>query len=192
MGRNPRFDRAEVARAARTVFWRQGYEGAAVPALEEATGLGRSSLYHAFGSKRGLFDAAVDSYLEEVVRPRLRTMQASSVQPEAAHAYLAGLRDALRDGGTLPATSGCLLINSAAAPIGDDEAVAATITAYRAELRGALATGVAARHPGRDEGECARLADALTGLVIAALATVRVDAEAAARTLDTAIDLLEG
>ena len=192
MGRIPSFDRAEVVRAARGVFWHEGYEGASVPALEEATGLRRSSLYHAFGSKRGLFDAAVESYLDEVVRPRLRPLQGADVAVTAARDYLVGLRDALARARTLPATSGCLLINAASAPIGDDQAVAETVAAYRAELRDALAAGVAARHPERSEGERLRLAEALTGLVVAALATVRVDAQAAARTLDTAVDLLEG
>ncbi|WP_156761104.1 TetR/AcrR family transcriptional regulator [Microbacterium karelineae] len=192
MGRIRSFDRADAARAAREVFWHHGYEGAAVPALEEATGLGRSSLYHAFGSKRGLFDAAVDSYLDEVVRPRLRPLQGDPVSPAAAREYLAGLKDALGRASTLPATSGCLLINAAAAPIGDDHAVAETIAAYRAELRDALAAGVAARHPRRGAAERARLAEALAGLVVAALATVRVDAAAAASALDTAIELLEG
>ena len=39
MGRTPTYDRGEVVRAARGVFWRTGYEGASLPELEEATGL---------------------------------------------------------------------------------------------------------------------------------------------------------
>ena len=74
MGRNRTFDTQEAVRAARSVFWSNGFGGASLPDLEQATGLNRSSLYHAFGSKRGLFDAAVDSYLEEVIRPRLRIL----------------------------------------------------------------------------------------------------------------------
>ena len=60
MGRPQTFETDEVVRAARGVFWRDGYESASLPDLEQATGLSRSSIYHAFGSKRGLFDAAVD------------------------------------------------------------------------------------------------------------------------------------
>ena len=68
-------------RAARTVFWEHGFEAASLPALERATGLNRSSIYHGFGSKRGLFDAAVASYLDEVVRPRLRPLVQDDVAP---------------------------------------------------------------------------------------------------------------
>ncbi|MDD0859753.1 TetR/AcrR family transcriptional regulator [Arthrobacter alpinus] len=48
--------------------------GGFLPDLERATGLSRSSIYHAFGSKRGLFDAAVASYLSEIIRPRLQPL----------------------------------------------------------------------------------------------------------------------
>ena len=49
MGRTQTFDTNEVVRAARAVFWEHGYESAALPELEKATGLSRSSIYHAFG-----------------------------------------------------------------------------------------------------------------------------------------------
>ena len=48
MGRTATFDRADAVRAARGVFWNQGYEATSIPDLEQATGLKRSSLYHAF------------------------------------------------------------------------------------------------------------------------------------------------
>ncbi|HOZ57111.1 MAG TPA: helix-turn-helix domain-containing protein, partial [Nakamurella multipartita] len=69
MGRTKTFDPGEVVRAARAVFWTRGFESASLPELQEATGLSVSSIYHSFGSKRGLFDAAVASYLDEVARP---------------------------------------------------------------------------------------------------------------------------
>lgn len=38
MSRTQTFDTAEAVRAARAVFWEQGFEGAALPELERATG----------------------------------------------------------------------------------------------------------------------------------------------------------
>ncbi|WP_153038931.1 TetR/AcrR family transcriptional regulator, partial [Rathayibacter tanaceti] len=124
MGRTQGFDTEQVVRAARAVFWENGFQEAALPDLEAATGLGRSSLYHAFGSKRGLFDAAVQSYLDEVVRPRLAPLVApSGASPTALEEYFTGLRTALADPRSLSARSGCLLLNAAGAPIARDEAV---------------------------------------------------------------------
>lgn len=190
MGRTQSFDTDEVVRAARAVFWANGYEGAALPELEKATGLRRSSIYHAFGSKRGLFGAAVTSYLDEVVRPRLAPLATDPVSPAALEDYLTGLRAALLRTETLPGRSGCLLVNSAGAPIGQDDEVARVVADYRAELRAALGNGVRARLPRLTGTEQDTLADACTGLVVAAFALVRVDPAQAAGSLDTARALI--
>ena len=47
------------------LFWRLGYDVVSVQDLESATGLGRGSLYNAFGDKEGLFIAALDRYAEK-------------------------------------------------------------------------------------------------------------------------------
>jgi AcrR family transcriptional regulator len=49
------FDRDDVLDKAAGQFWRDGYEGSSIQSLEEATGLGRGSLYNAFGDKKALF-----------------------------------------------------------------------------------------------------------------------------------------
>ncbi|WP_420123112.1 TetR/AcrR family transcriptional regulator [Nakamurella sp.] len=190
MGRTQTFDTDEVVRAARTVFWARGYEAAALPDLERATGLSRSSIYHAFGSKRGLFGAAVASYLDEVIRPRLAPLTSAPVAPDALARYLDGLRAGLLRAGSLPATSGCLLVNSAGAPIGHDDEVAGAISGYRAELRAAIGNGVRAALPDRVPAAQDTLADACTGLVVAAFVLVRVAPAEAVRALDTAGALL--
>lgn len=98
MARPRSFDTEAVARAARQVFWARGFEATSLPDLEAATGLGRSSLYQAFGSKRGLFDAAVASYLDEVVHPLLADLEPqadSPVAPTALADYLGRLAAAL-------------------------------------------------------------------------------------------------
>ncbi|MGO2139972.1 MAG: TetR/AcrR family transcriptional regulator [Leucobacter sp.] len=190
MGRTQQFDTAEVVRAARDVFWANGYEASSIPDLEAATGLKRSSIYHAFGSKQGLFETVIESYLTEVVRPRLAPLTAPTVAAGALEGYLTGLRAALLDAGTTAATSGCLLVNTAGAPISQDAAVSRVIADYRAELRGAFENGVAARLPSVADTEVAVLADVCTGLVIAAVALVRVTPDAAIASIDAALALL--
>ncbi len=190
MGRTQAYDRAEVVRAAREVFWQRGFEGAPLPELERVTGLNRSSIYHAFGSKRGLFDAAVQSYLDEVIRPRLRPLAAQAVAPSALERYLEGVRTALSTTGSLPATSGCLLVNTATAPIARDDAVGEVVAGYRAELREALGRGVGARRPELTPAAQATLADACASLVVSAFALVRVDPAGADDALRTALSLV--
>lgn len=190
MGRTQAFDTQEVIRSARTVFWEHGYEDASLPDLERATGLSRSSIYHAFGSKRGLFDAALTSYLGEVIRPRLLPLNTPEVAPDAIVEYFTGLRDALARRGTLPADNGCLLLNVAGAPISNEEAVSSTIAGYRQELRASLLRGIEAHRPGADVAAQEQLATVLSSLVIAAMTLARIDNPQALTTLDTALILL--
>lgn len=57
--------------AAMFAFWQGGYAGVSTRALEDATGLPASSLYHRYGSKEGLFVATLAHYLERVVGGRI-------------------------------------------------------------------------------------------------------------------------
>jgi AcrR family transcriptional regulator len=66
MGRPKAYDRDEVLESALLLFWRKGFEGAHLQELVEVTGLNRFSLYKEFGSKEGLFDAAMSRYMEQL------------------------------------------------------------------------------------------------------------------------------
>lgn len=191
MGRTQAFDTDDAVRSARTVFWEHGYEEASLPELERATGLSRSSIYHAFGNKRGLFDAAIKSYLAEIIEPRLRLLNSPRTTPHAIVDYFTGLRAALAQPESLSSGHGCLLLNAAGAPISNDAAVSDAIAGYRRELHASLSFGVAAHRPdlGRHQGE--QLATVLTSLVIAAMTLARIDNEQALATIDTALQLLK-
>lgn len=186
MGRPQEFDTAQAVRAARRVFWEQGYAEASMPTLEEATGVGRSSIYHAFGSKRGLFDAAVASYLDEVVRPRLAPLYADPTDPAAVVTYLRTIQSTAC---AAHSSNGCLLINTATSPLGTDTVMAGVVATYHAELTEGLRRGLQARFPEREDAAINRLADTCTALVVAAFSTVRADPKGAARDLELAISL---
>jgi TetR/AcrR family transcriptional repressor of nem operon len=59
MGRSRSFDETLVVTNAARAFLATGYEATSLDKLVETTGLHRGSLYGAFGSKRGLFIAAM-------------------------------------------------------------------------------------------------------------------------------------
>jgi len=62
MARPPSYVREEVIRAAERQFRTTGYIGTSVDDIATATGLGRGSLYAAFGDKHGLFLRAMEAY----------------------------------------------------------------------------------------------------------------------------------
>jgi AcrR family transcriptional regulator len=58
-----KFDESDVIAAARDEFWTRGYGATSVDDLTAATGLGKGSLYGAFGDKHGLFIRTLDDYI---------------------------------------------------------------------------------------------------------------------------------
>ena len=62
MGKLPKFDMDEVLIKTMDQFWRHGYSATSIRDLENATGLFRGSLYHAFGGKREMFFRALHRY----------------------------------------------------------------------------------------------------------------------------------
>jgi len=186
MGLPKQFDVAEVVRLARTVFWRKGYAETSLDDLEQATGLNRSSLYHQFGSKRELFDAALRSYLDEVVPAWLSPLQVVSVAPDALQVALTVLRETIATDQTLPNSSGSLMLNTAQASIAQEPGVRELVDSYRHTLRAAIEAGIRANRPTATSEEANRRAETCTNLVIAALAITRIDPRAAIRALEAA------
>lgn len=94
-GRPRQFVADEVIDAAMEVFWRKGYEATSAQDLCESTGLGRGSLYNAFGSKHGLYEQALCRYHKQAwanisgvlagegaVKPRLEALLRWAVADE--------------------------------------------------------------------------------------------------------------
>jgi TetR/AcrR family transcriptional repressor of nem operon len=200
MGRLQTFDSITVVQSARDVFWDLGYDGASLADLESATGLNRSSLYHAFGSKRGLFDAAVADYRNTVIRPRLSGLQADGAGRAELLAYFDEIRDAV---GRLPLDSprrGCLLVNCATGLAAHDEPARDVVEAYRTELAAALRHAIsgATTAAGAGEHEAAESSEyaatervdervrTLASLSMSAMLLARVNAQESAALLLTA------
>jgi len=59
------FDREQVIQDATRLFWQQGFSGASIQMVVKATGLKPGSLYLAFGSKEGLYLAALEHYAHQ-------------------------------------------------------------------------------------------------------------------------------
>ena len=67
MARPRTFDEDTVLAAARDQFWTGGYAATSVDDLSAATGLGKGSLYGAFGDKHALFVRALDGYCADAI-----------------------------------------------------------------------------------------------------------------------------
>ncbi|MFF9512475.1 TetR/AcrR family transcriptional regulator [Streptomyces sp. NPDC014724] len=89
MGRPRGFDEADVVRSAAKLFASRTYDGASVDDLVSHLGVHRNSLYKTFGSKRGLYLAALKWSLEHEVAGLVERVTAAGGHTEKAHDVLA-------------------------------------------------------------------------------------------------------
>ncbi|SEN17830.1 TetR/AcrR family transcriptional regulator [Cryobacterium sp. TMT1-3] len=188
MGRLQTFDSGVVVQAARDLFWDKGYDGVSLAELESATGVGRSSLYHAFGSKRGLFDAAVSDYLQSVIGPRLVGLRAGATDASALLDYFDSLAQSTAALADDSPRSGCLLVNCAAGLGAHDDSARTVVEGYRAELSEALRQALAAvsSHADAAPVRIDERVRTLASLSMSAMLVARVNRDEAIALLNTA------
>jgi TetR/AcrR family transcriptional repressor of nem operon len=110
MGRPKNFEPDAAVAQAMETFWTKGYAGTSPADLAEATGVGKGSLYHAFGSKRELFGKALDLYGRAGSELTEAYLNEPGTAKERIRAYLVFLVDADLNG---PVRRGCLAANTA-------------------------------------------------------------------------------
>lgn len=111
MARPREFNVDTVLESAMQVFWARGYESTSLDDLCEATGLGRSSLYAAFGDKRALLLRSLDRYEERGIA---RIVAALSRPPNIRKAFAAFVDDLIDQIVAGPGRRGCFIGNCAA------------------------------------------------------------------------------
>jgi TetR/AcrR family transcriptional repressor of nem operon len=176
MPRPRTFSPDDAVRAARDHFWRYGYEATSLTDLERVTGLNRSSIYQAFGTKRQLFDRALSSYLAEVAWPRLAPVEAGGAGPAEIAAYFTALAGALTHAPAGLAARGCLVVNTITELGPHDPQAHAVGSDYKRRITRAFQRALQPSHRAP-----ARKAEVLTGLLIGVLVTARLEPAAAAR-----------
>jgi len=109
MARSKEFDPDVVLDAAMRMFWRDGYARTSTHQLVAELGIARASLYGTFGSKRGLYLAALDRYLTGAGG------QAPELVAQQAESGLAAVRALLEAATALPEQGlppGCFSVNA--------------------------------------------------------------------------------
>jgi TetR/AcrR family transcriptional regulator, transcriptional repressor for nem operon len=126
MGRTRGFDEATVLRTVRDQFWDTGYVGTSTYDLMDATGLGKGSIYQAFGNKHELYLRIFGDYCDDIVGQVQRALvdgpDATSASPvRRLELYLVSIAHAFA---AESPHRGCFLSKATADLAGADEAVA--------------------------------------------------------------------
>mgnify|MGYP002467728107 CR=1 FL=1 len=170
------FDRDAAITAAMEVFWEHGYNHAPLSALTEATGLGKGSLYNAFGSKAELFALAFEEYQRRYSASVVAALNAPDLRAAIDGAFAAKVDCVL--GRDRP--PGCLAVGSLIDPPRDAPEIAARVVAavqtLERLLKARLSQAVEEGQLPADADPTA-LARALTALLQGLAVTARVTSD---------------
>ncbi|MGW0794269.1 TetR/AcrR family transcriptional regulator [Streptomyces sp. NPDC002692] len=122
MARPRKFDEQQVLDTAREQFWTRGFAATRMDDIAAATGLGKGSLYGAFGGKQELFHRVFDDYCRSVTDATAQQLRGDD---EGAYARLSAYVHAVAAATAADtAQRGCLLAKGAAELTEHDETVA--------------------------------------------------------------------
>ena len=120
-GRPRQFMPEAALQSALEVFWRQGFEATSLDDLTCAMQLSRSSFYACFGSKQGVFMAAIQAYADKCFSNFNEISSAAPDPISAVRVILAAIADADADG----RARGCFFVNSVTELVPHDAELAA-------------------------------------------------------------------
>jgi len=154
-GRPRQFEDKEIIDAAITVFSSNGYAGTSAQNLCDVTGLGRGSLYNAFGSKQALYEQALLRSHEQTMAAQLSILTQPGLFKERLRSLLLwGIAEDLSQSEQREA-----MVLFSALEIGDkDQVVSSLNLEYRQRLENSLLTVFA---EGQANGEFSTRASAL-------------------------------
>jgi TetR/AcrR family transcriptional repressor of nem operon len=191
VGRPKQFDPEAAVEQAMQVFWRKGYAATTPQDLVDALGIGKGSLYNAFGSKHALFELALRRYRDSQGVALLKMLEESGSVKDRLRRTLRVLAEM-----DVPGTDrrGCMAVNAAAELAGTDESATDLVRrmfdrmeeVFRSLIEEGLRSGeIAAGRDARTMGSL--LLNAAVGLRLMARIT---DADRLSRVIDATVDAL--
>ncbi|CAM3674869.1 TetR/AcrR family transcriptional regulator [Paracoccus yeei] len=146
------------------LFWARGFEGVSIADLTAAIGVAPPSLYHAFGSKAGLFEEVVTLYQRGEAGLDLEKLAGAATLNEWARGLLEAAAENVTKSGRA-----CLISSGMIVSHPDNREVAQTLADRRVAFRQAIEKNLRRWLPAADTQELARyLATVLQGLSIQA------------------------
>lgn len=180
MARPRTFDEEQALDAAMRTFWRKGYEATSTEDLCAATGLGRSSIYNTFKSKRALFQRVLHRYVTTMNAGQLAVLEDPALSgADRIRALFARVLDGDAENRPTGRSLGCLGVNTTIELAGRDAVAAGMLERDTARRLDSLRAAVEA---GRRDGSISSARDAgdLARFLNATIAGLRVSAQGGA------------
>jgi AcrR family transcriptional regulator len=140
MARPRQFDEATVLAAVRDQFWTAGYAATSLDDLLRVTGLGKGSLYAAFGDKHRLYMRVLGDYVEATHGALLAVLAGAPRAIDGLRRYMTAPAE---DPSGAVARRGCFLVNGTSEMAAADADVLSLSRGAFAERTAILAEAVA-------------------------------------------------
>ena len=171
MPRSKQFEPEQALSSAMSAFWRHGYEATSMEDLMDCMGIGRASIYNAFGNKRALFLSALDHYVCNG-----GALQGVRLPDSPRLAIVTAFRTIVERAVTGESCDGCLVVNTALELAPHDDEIAQIVNGifvqqealFRTYLERAMACGEVPQNL-----DPSRTAQTLLALSIAVLVLAR-------------------
>ncbi len=189
MGRPKTYERETVTAAAMELFWQRGYHDVSTRELVDAMGINMNTLYTEFGTKAGLFSAAIEHYEQHIVPLYIGALE----QPDAS---IDTIRDVLNAFSAFADTDdfvpGCLITNTATELAPTPDASHHSMARYIDRLNKAFVNALQNSSTGAlDVTAMARfLTTTMLGLFV--MIRAQTSAELLQDTVNTALEYVEG
>lgn len=139
MARPRQFDESTVLCAVRDQFWDAGYAATSLQDLMRVSGLGKGSLYAAFGDKHDLFVRVLSHYAASLIDGVRESIDSAPRAVDALRSFVMMPGDCPAD---VAARRGCLLANSTTELASVDPTVAAEARCAYERIADVLTEGV--------------------------------------------------
>lgn len=171
MPRSKQFEPEQALSSAMSAFWRHGYDATSMEDLMDCMGIGRASIYNAFGNKRALFLSALEYYVCNG-----GALQGVPMPDSPRLAIMTAFRTIVERAVTGESCDGCLVVNTALELAPHDDEIAQIVNGifvqqealFRTFLERAMACGEVPQTL-----DPSRTAQALLALSIAVLVLAR-------------------
>ena len=189
MGRPKNYERATVTAAAMELFWQRGYHDVSTRELVDAMGINMNTLYTEFGTKAGLFSAAIEHYEKHVVPFYIGALE----RPDASIDTIRNVLNAFPGfADTDEFVPGCLITNTATELAPTPDASHHSMARYIDRLNNTFANAL--QNSATGTPDVTAMAGFLTTTMLGMFVMIRAQtsAQLLQDTVDTALDYIEG
>ena len=134
LGRPPAYDKAVALAAMRDLFWLKGAAATSLDDIVAVTGMNRPSLYAAFGDKRAMYFAGLESFASDVRQGIAEALDHDDLRTALEHFY----HGAILQYTSGPVQRGCMAVCTATLEAAGDVEAQQFLSALLSDIEEAL------------------------------------------------------